>query len=202
MGTTGIVEPMSEKAWIDTIYLEMKVHRAGGSENLLVCPGNYGQNFIRASLGINPAKAIKCSNYLGEMLDFARELDFGNLLLIGHAGKLVKLAAGIMNTHSRHADARMEILAAHAALQGAGTEQVKHLMTCNTTEEAAAYLIAQGLSGQVFPSVMKKIAEHVQNRVQGSLKTAVILFTNEHGILGKTEGADDILMKMKETGRV
>ena len=59
-----------------------------------------------------------CSNYLGAAIDHAAALGFRSLLVVGHLGKLVKAAAGCMNTHSQISDARRETLAAHAALAG------------------------------------------------------------------------------------
>lgn len=193
LGTTGIVLPRSQQALIDTIYLEMKQQRALGKENLLMCPGNYGEIFMKESLGINIEQAVKCSNFIGEALDFALELEFSSLLLIGHSGKLIKLAAGIMNTHSKNADARMEILAAHAALSGATAEMISRIMDSNTTEEAVAVLFQAGIKEQVFNRIMNKVDFYVQNRLRHQLKTAVLLFSNEYGILGKTENAGELI---------
>jgi len=201
LGTSGIVEPMSERAWIDTVTLEMKQQMAMGNRDILICPGNYGQDFIVNMLGINIQRAVKCSNFIGETLDFAAESGFESLLLIGHIGKLVKLAAGIMNTHSKYADARMEILTAHAALHGADSDLLHKLMACSTTEEAVLNLTEKGLSQAVFQSLMLKIDDHVKKRVQQKLKTAVIIFSNEAGILGKTEYADQLLEKHRNMGR-
>lgn len=52
LGTTGIVEPMSEQALIDTIRTEIKMHIAEGEKILLIAPGNYGQDFLLNTLGI------------------------------------------------------------------------------------------------------------------------------------------------------
>ena len=193
LGTTGIVEPMSDKAWTDSIYLELRQQYALGNRNLLICPGNYGQKFIKQSLGIDIQKAVKCSNFIGEVLDYAVDLSYDSLLLIGHSGKLVKLGAGIMNTHSKFADARMEVIALHAALQGITSEKVQKIMACNTSEEAALFLNEEGIADQVFQSIMDKIDYYVQKRVQSKIKTAVLLFSNEAGILGKTQYTDELL---------
>ena len=52
LGTTGIVEPMSEQALIDTISVELDVRKAQNEEFIIVTPGNYGQDFLRDNLGI------------------------------------------------------------------------------------------------------------------------------------------------------
>ena len=193
LGTTGIVEPMSEKAWTDSLYLEMKQQLALGNKHLLVCPGNYGLSFLKNYLNVDISKAVKCSNFIGEALDFAAVLGFESLLLIGHTGKLVKLGAGIMNTHSRYADARMEIIALHAALQGISSDKIQMVMECNTSEEAAMLLKREDICDQVFKSIMDKVDYYVQNRVQGKLKVSVMMFSNELGVLGKTQYADELL---------
>jgi len=193
LGTTGIVEPMSDKAWTDSLYLELRQQYALGNRNLLICPGNYGQKFTKQSLGIDIRKAVKCSNFIGEVLDYAVDLSFDSLLLIGHSGKLVKLGAGIMNTHSKFADARMEVIALHAALQGISSEKVQRLMACNTSEEAALFLNEEGIADQVFQSIMDKIDYYVQKRVQSKIKTGVLLFSNEVGVLGKTQYTDELI---------
>ena len=114
LGTTGIVEPMSEKALVDTIRVELKQRKANGAEYVLLTPGNYGSDFIHKELGLDMKLAVQVSNFIGDALDICRELNFKGALLIGHVGKLVKIAGGMMNTHSKYGDCRMEILAAYA----------------------------------------------------------------------------------------
>lgn len=110
LGTTGIVEPMSEKALTDTIFLEMKMLRENGNQYCYLVPGNYGSDFLRETLGYDGNLAVKCSNYIGESIDYAVRLGMEGVLLIGHVGKLIKVAAGVMNTHSRQADCRGKYL--------------------------------------------------------------------------------------------
>ena len=140
LGTTGIVEPMSEKALTDTIFVEMKVRRENGMDYCYVVPGNYGSDFLHDTLGYQEDAAVKCSNYVGEVIDDAVRLQMKGILLVGHIGKFIKLAAGIMNTHSRQADGRMEILAAHAAMAGGSRELIRQLMECITTTAALELL--------------------------------------------------------------
>ena len=140
LGTTGIVEHMSEKALTDTIFVEMKVRRENGMDYCYVVPGNYGSDFLHDTLGYQEDAAVKCSNYVGEVIDDAVRLQMKGILLVGHIGKFIKLAAGIMNTHSRQADGRMEILAAHAAMAGGSRELIRQLMECITTTAALELL--------------------------------------------------------------
>ena len=75
LGTTGIVEPMSEQALVDTIRVELRQKRTQG-DYVLLTPGNYGSDFIRDSLKIDPKTAVQVSNFIGTSLDICKELDF------------------------------------------------------------------------------------------------------------------------------
>ena len=108
LGTSGRVEPMSEQALLDTIRLEMQVKYAEGKRYLILSPGNYGLDFLKQSYGIEETDVVKCSNFIGDSIDMAAETGYQGLVLVGHIGKLIKVAGGIMNTHSKWADCRME----------------------------------------------------------------------------------------------
>ena len=195
LGTSGMVEPMSETALLDTIRLELRQRIRNGEKNLLVTPGNYGENFVGTVLGLGLGQAVKCSNFIGSTIDMAVEEGAESILLIGHGGKLIKLAAGIMNTHSSWADGRMEILAAHGAACGAKRELVEQILEAVTVDEGLGLLETEGgLREQVMKRVMARLEQHVKQRAGGRLRAEVIVFTNERGILGATTGADDMLL--------
>lgn len=193
LGTSGIVEPMSEKALTDTIYLEMKMLRESGYSCCYAVPGNYGMDFLTDQLGINPDLAVKCSNYVGDTIDDANLLGMKGLLLIGHVGKFIKLAAGVMNTHSRTADCRMEVFASHAAMAGADAAVVKEIMACLNTTEAVKILKDRGLLQDIMKTVMERITFYLRQRAGGELETGAVVFSGEEGILGQTENAERLL---------
>lgn len=197
LGTTGIVEPMSEKALTDTIFVEMKVRRENGMDYCYVVPGNYGSDFLHDTLGYQEDAAVKCSNYVGEVIDDAVRLQMKGILLVGHIGKFIKLAAGIMNTHSRQADGRMEILAAHAAMAGGSRELICQLMECITTTAALELLEKEGILKEVMSTVMIKIEEHLKHRAGDRLEIGAVMFSKEMGILGKTSDADRLAQKIQ-----
>ena len=110
IGTTGIVEPMSSAALVDTIKLELNVLRKSGATGVALCPGNFGETFARRKLGIDAARIVSMGNFAGDAVDAAVEAGFDHILLVGHVGKLVKLGIGARNTHSSNGDGRMETL--------------------------------------------------------------------------------------------
>ena len=193
LGTSGIVEPMSEKALIETMYVEMRAQKARGNKNLLVFFGNYGEDFTRDVMQLDLDGAVTCSNFVGELLDYAVFLGFETLLLIGHSGKLVKLAQGVMNTHSKYADCRTELFALQAMLHGASIEVGKEIYGCLTTDEVTKILKRENLFEPVMEQVTEKIDFYMQHRVHGKIKTAAFMFSNVYGILGKTEHADALI---------
>lgn len=197
LGTTGIVEPMSEKALTDTICLEMRVLKENGHDCCIVTPGNYGSDFLKEKMGMDLSLAVKCSNYIGEAIDDAAMLDMKGILLVGHVGKLVKLAAGVMNTHSRQADCRMEVLASHAAMAGADRDTVTQIMGCINTTEAIRILKERELLVPVMGTVTERIREALRRRAGENLSVGAVMFSTEDGILGKTEEADVLLEQIR-----
>lgn len=197
LGTSGIVEPMSETALIDTIKVEMKFLSARGEKYLVVTPGNYGEDFARDTLHISLNNAVKCSNFVGEAIDMAVELRLDGLLFIGHIGKFIKLAGGIMNTHSKSADARMEILTANALVAGANTETLRNIMNSTTTDAAIEHLINDSILPKTMKEVEKKIDFYLNNRAKGNLKIGAVSFSNQYGLLLKTSKVDELLEKIQ-----
>jgi cobalt-precorrin-5B (C1)-methyltransferase len=184
---------MSEKALIETMYVEMRAQQARGNKHLLVFFGNYGEDFTRDELKLELEDAVTCSNFVGELLDYAVFLGFESLLLIGHSGKLVKLAQGVMNTHSKYADCRTELFALEAMFYGASVEVGKEIFNCLTTDEVTKILRREELFETVMREVTQKIDFYMQHRVHGKIKTAALMFSNVYGILGRTEFADELI---------
>lgn len=193
LGTSGIVVPMSEEALIASIRLEMEMKRKAGNEYLLITPGNYGADFLREGMRLNAEDSMKCSNYVGETLDMAVELGFKGILFVAHIGKFIKVSGGIMNTHSRCADSRAELMAAQAIRAGADLDTARRILDTITTEEALDILGGQGLAEKTVAVIMPRIRYYLQHRCGEALETEVILFSNKHGYLGETEGAEGML---------
>lgn len=191
LGTTGIVEPMSSQAILDTIRAELSMRRAEGFDYVAVAPGNYGLDFMKRAYGYDLDRSVKCSNFIGATVDMAVEAGFRKLLLTGHIGKLIKVAGGIMNTHSREGDCRMELLAAFALREHVETEAVLKLLDCMTTEEAVKILKDSGKLRQVMDRVMERICFYLEKRAGGRLGIDCILYANEYGELARSKEAEE-----------
>lgn len=197
LGTSGIVEPMSEQALIDTIRVEIRQKLAGGTEYLLIVPGNYGIDFLEEyGHGLCLEDAVKCSNFVGEALDASVEFGAKGALLVGHIGKFVKLSGGIMNTHSHNADARMELLTVHAALLGAPVLLLSRIMESVTTDDALRHLKEAGLMEPVMERLMERMEFYINHRTQNRLELGVLTFSKVYGILGQTEKVPELAEKI------
>ena len=194
LGTSGIVEPMSEKALVDTIAVELRQAAALGARDVILTPGNYGETFLRDHpQAARDVPVVKCSNFIGDALDLAGNRGFSQVLLVGHAGKLVKLAAGVMNTHSRYADGRAEVFCAHAAVCGAPPSLCRSLMQAPSADACLALLDDASLREPVIDSILTAIQRHLDRRAGGRFRTGAVLFTNTLGLLGQTTTAKEII---------
>lgn len=196
LGTSGIVEPMSSQALLDTIRVELRQKYAQGMTIAAVSPGNYGLDFMKRAYGYDLDASVKCSNFIGDTIDMAIDIGFDRMLLTGHIGKLVKVAGGIMNTHSREGDCRMEILAATALRNHVPLEQLEEILSCVTTEEAVRILDSCGKKDAVMAALVEKIMFYVNKRSTGKMQIEVILYSNEFGELGKSAGAEQFLREL------
>ena len=197
LGTSGIVEPMSQQALLDSLQLE--IHQAAlQSCRLILAPGNYGLDYLAAHYPeLREIPIVKISNFIGEALDMAAAEQFGEVLFVGHVGKLVKLAGGIMNTHSKQADCRTELFCAHAALCGADTATCRALMDAATTDACLDILDAAGLKTTVMASLLQAVQLHLDRRAAGAFTVGAVLFSNQSGPLGQTTQAKILLQSWK-----
>ena len=214
LGTSGIVEPMSEEALVETIRTHLNVLRAEGRKWVIAVPGNMGAGFLKGylteqnktSVGSMEAfmnSLVTMSNFVGRTIDITAELGFSGILIAGHMGKLVKIGNGIMNTHSREADGRMDTMLSCAL--SAGTEDLellRKIQGSNTTDEVMDHLKQAGILDDTIKVFLKRAAWHLAHRSRAEVKTGMIVFGTKGEYLGETEDADMIFKKaLEELGR-
>ena len=198
LGTTGIVEPMSESALIKSIETEMRQKVANGAQYLLITPGNYGAAYLKEHMELPFEEDIKCSNYVGDTIDMAADMGVKGILFVSHIGKFIKVAAGIMNTHSRWADGRAEILAANALRAGISKEGALEILNTVTTDEALDIIDKEGLINPVMDLVTKRIQDCLDHRAGGGMLLGAVLFSNSRGYLGQTENAEKLARLLRQ----
>lgn len=198
LGTSGIVEPMSAQALLDTIRVELSQRRALGFSYVAVAPGNYGWDFLKHTYHYDIDRSIKCSNFIGKTIDFAVELGFERLLLTGHIGKLIKVAGGIMNTHSRESDSRIELLTAFALRAQMSAARVQQLDRCVTTEEALALLSDSEQFPQMMQLIVERICAYLEKRACGRLQVDCLLYANAFGELARSKGVEQWFILLEQ----
>ena len=200
LGTSGIVEPMSEKALIESIHVEMKQHFCQGENYILVTPGNYGADYLREHMTIPFENNIKCSNYVGETIDMAIDMGVKGVLFVAHIGKFVKVAAGIMNTHSHCADGRMEVLCASAIRAGGTLDCAREILKAGTTDDALSILDRYGILKETMAIVMEKIQFYLDHRSYEQILLGAVVFSNVYGFLGQTRDAGKLIESIQKQG--
>lgn len=200
LGTSGIVEPMSERALIESIRVEMKQHVVRGEEYLLVTPGNYGAEYLREHMRLPFERNIKCSNYVGEAIDMAVDMGAKGILFVSHIGKFVKVAAGIMNTHSHSADGRMEVLASNAIRAGADLACARAILSCSTTDEALGILEKHGILKETMKEITDRIQFYLNHRSYEQILLGAVIFSNVQGYLGQTKDAEKLMQRLSDPG--
>ncbi len=198
IGTSGIVEPMSSAALVDTIKLEMKQRRAEGHKTAVLTQGNYSRAFLAQSMPAALEKSIKCSNFIGDSIDLAAGCGFDGALIIGHIAKLVKLGAGIMNTHSSFADGRMDVLISCALAAGADIDVLKKISDCTAVDAALETLISAGYIEKTLGILSIRVQDYLDARVRGSIKLGAVMFSDKHNLTVKTKSADELIKRIAE----
>ncbi len=203
IGTSGIVEPMSDKAVKDTIYVELRQRRSLGETGAVITPGNYGRKLLKERYGYDIERAVKCSNFIGDAVDYCRELGFRELILAGHTGKLVKVAAGVMNTHSREADCRMETIAAAGIRAGLPEEVLRQILDSVSTAEAFKYIKSYDLghsgsdmTDRIMSTIAERAKHYLEVRAENSLKVETTIYCGEIALVSETEHMREMLNRI------
>ena len=195
IGTTGIVEPMSDEGWKKSLSIELEMKKAQGMDKIILVPGNHGEMFIKETLGIDIKYIVRTSNFIGYMLKEAQRIGFKKILMAGHLGKYVKIAGGIFNTHSKVADARNEILLSNLALMNAPFELIKKVNECLTTEEFIEIINSKEYEGykEIYNILSNKCRERIDIYLNDEeIDVEVMIFSMEKELLGQSEKASDL----------
>lgn len=193
LGTTGIVEPMSDEGWKKSLSIELEMKKAQGLESIILVPGNHGEKFIKEKLNLDMKYVVRTSNFVGYMLKEAQRIGFKKILMAGHIGKYIKISAGIFNTHSKIADARSEILISNLAMMGAPYEFLKKIEGC-VTAEAAVEVINESNYTDFYDLISNKCKLKIdQYLLDEEIDVEVMIFSMDKTLLGKSDNADSLV---------
>lgn len=201
LGTTGIVEPMSDRAIVETIRAQMRVQKAQGRRYVIAAPGNYGLAFLQEQHNLDESNAVQISNFVGEAVEMAADLGFEGFLLAGHIGKLVKVAGGARNTHSKYGDCRMETLWEMAAVFCPEREKEslkKEILECVMTDAALEVLDSHGLKEKTAQEMARRICANLVQWSGGRLRAETIVFSHQNRELVRSQGAEEMIRACME----
>jgi cobalt-precorrin-5B (C1)-methyltransferase len=187
LGTTGVVRPYSMTAYRRSLIPQIDVALAYDSERIFLVPGNIGEKLAKQTFNVHEDSIIQTGDFMGYMLEAATKKGARKINVFGHPGKLVKLAAGIFNTHHKMGDARMEVIAAYAGASGADTETIKKILGSNTTEETINILQEAKLIHQTFDKIAEQARSRSLERTENKTEIDVIIVGMDGTILGTSK---------------
>ena len=183
LGTSGIVKPMNEKALLDSLSLELNMIYSLGFKKIFITFGNTGEKFIRKIFNLNSRNVIQAENYIGHVIDEALRLNFTHVIICGHPGKLLKVAAGSFNTHNKISDGRREALCTHLALAGANKDLITKIFHSNTTNEAIKILDENNFNF-IWNNIAEIISIKCSERTFYKMIFDIFIIDNDGKILG------------------
>ena len=146
LGTTGIVRPFSTAAWQASVVQAIDVARAEGLGHLVLTTGGRTERFAMALLpGLPEVAFIQVGDDVGLGLRHAVRCGAAQATVVAMAGKLVKMAAGALQTHASRSAVDTGLLSALAASCGASPELATAIRQANTARHALELADAAGL---------------------------------------------------------
>ncbi len=190
IGTTGVLRPMSEEAFKNSLVPQIEVAKATGFRTQIFVPGKIGER-IASSWGLPTEAMVQTSNFIGFMLEAAADHELERILLFGHIGKLAKVAAGVFHTHNRVGDARLEVLGAYSAAEGMPSEGVRRILSAVTTEEALPVIEEYGLE-RVYDVIAARASYRAERLLFNRVRVGTVMVTLQGKLLGMDEAAREM----------
>ena len=183
IGTTGLVKPKSQESYKKSLLAELNVSVATGYKNIFIASGYLGERLLTEKYNISDQQIIKVGDHVGFMLEQCASRGVKKAMLIGHIGKLVKVAAGLFNTHSKTGDARMETIAAYAALNGASQDLIKAILNV-TLAEATIDLLKENNLLCTFDTIAKKVTQRCRQLCREKIEIVSVLLSLKGEVVG------------------
>jgi cobalt-precorrin-5B (C1)-methyltransferase len=194
LGTTGVVRPLSIKGYRRSLVPQLDVALAQNPEKVFLVPGNIGEKLAKQIFNVSKDSIVQTGDFMGYMLEKAVQKGATDIVIFGHPGKLVKLAAGIFNTHHKMGDARMEVIAAYAGAAGADTETIRKILQSNTTEETIKVLEPAKLLKRTFDKIAEQVCLRATEKTQRKAKVGVIIVGMDGSVLGTDKNARSMIV--------
>jgi cobalt-precorrin-5B (C1)-methyltransferase len=189
LGTTGVVKPFSLEACRRSLVPQIDVALARGYKRVVFVPGNIGERIAKQQFGVPEDAIVQMGDFVGYMLDKAVEKGVKEIILLGHSGKIVKLAANIFNTHHKVGDSRNEVIASYAGAVGADVLTINAVLSANTSDEASEILRQINLLEATYDRIAIRVNQRVSDRVENKIRISVIIVAMDGKVLGMDQNA-------------
>jgi len=187
LGTTGVVTPLSHRAWTDTIDTALDVARACGCTTVVGSTGRTSEKTVQQELTLAEEAFVLMGDYVGYFLQACAERTFGRVVLSVQFAKLVKIASGHPQTHVRASSLELEKLAVWGAECGLDRAVVEQIKLANTAREVFGF---EGVQQRLLQDVVRRAFEIMQGYLPEARLGLVVCGYSEdqHWVYGETEG--------------
>lgn len=166
LGTSGRVRPFSCQALRAALKCSLDVAKANGIDAPVFVPGRIGEKAVQKYFVLPPEQVIQIGNEWGFMIDSAVEYGFNRLLVLGHPGKLAKLAIGDWDTHSSKSRAAIcfveEFGARILGRKLPESKTVEGFMRDLSSEDEEKRMVADRLASEIQNAVSRRTGERIE----------------------------------------
>jgi cobalt-precorrin-5B (C1)-methyltransferase len=176
LGTTGIVRPFSTASWRASVVQAVHVLAAQGERTVVLCTGGRTERAAMALLPqLPPVCFVEVGDFTGAAVAAAVEDGVTEVVFVGMAGKLAKLAAGILMTHYTRSKVDLSLLAAVTADAGASPDVVAAVAAANTGRHAYEVWDACGLLAAAGGLLCGRVQEVLVRAAAGAVRADVAM---------------------------
>jgi cobalt-precorrin-5B (C1)-methyltransferase len=176
LGTTGIVRPFSTASWRASVEQAVSVLAAQGERTVVLCTGGRTERGAMALLpGLPEVCFVEVGDFTGAALRRAIEAGLTKVIFVGMAGKLAKLAAGVLMTHYTRSKVNLGLLGAVTEAAGGGAELAARVTAANTGRHAYEIWDQAGLLRAAGDELCGRVRAVLLRAGQGQLDADVAM---------------------------
>lgn len=176
LGTTGIVRPFSTAAWRASVVQAIAVAAAQGETTVVLCTGGRTE---KAAMRLLPALDEGCfvevGDFTGAALRQAADAAVRDVIFVGMAGKLAKLAAGVLMTHYTRSKVDLSVLAELTVTAGGDADTVAAVAAANTARHAYELWEAAGLLRVAGDLLCERVSDVLTAFAEQRVRTRVAM---------------------------
>jgi cobalt-precorrin-5B (C1)-methyltransferase len=175
LGTTGIVRPFSTAAWAASVVQAINVMGAQGYDTFVLSTGGLTEKAaMRLLPDLEEVCFVEVGDFTGQAIKQAVKNGLERGFFVGMAGKLAKLAAGVMMTHWTRSKVDNELLAEITREAGGAPDLIDGVRGANTARHAYELWCAAGL--ERGPHLLcERVAANLREYAGGKLEIHAVM---------------------------